>query len=79
MTERGEEKEIPAWLRTYSTSWVRYAGLMFTMIAPMRAVAYWTSTHSGQLTAQMPTRSPLATPEASSADANSSTSAPNWA
>ena len=27
---------------------------MFTMIAPMRAVAYWTSTHSAQLTAQMP-------------------------
>lgn len=50
---------------------------MFTMIAPMRAVAYWTSTHSGQFTAQMPTRSPLATPLASSAYASSSTSAAN--
>lgn len=52
---------------------------MFTMIAPIRAVAYCTSTHSAQLTAQMPTRSPLAIPRAIKPRANSPTSAPNWA
>lgn len=52
---------------------------MFTMMAPMRAVAYWVSTHSGQLTAQMPTRSPVVTPLASSPRATSSTAAPNSA
>src|SRR5690606_13026618 len=63
----------------YSSSWARYAGLMLTMIAPMRAVAYCTKTHSGQLTAQMPTRSPVVTPLASSPRATSSTAAPNSA
>ena len=37
---------------------------MLTRIAPMRAVAYWVRNHSAQLGAQMPTRSPLATPRA---------------
>ena len=40
------------------SSWLRYAGLMFTRIAPILAVAYWTSTHSAQFGDQMPTRSP---------------------
>ena len=39
-----------------------YAGLMHTITAPIRAVAYCSSTHSAQLGAQMPTRSPLITP-----------------
>ena len=41
----------------------------------MRAVANWTSTHSGTFGAQMPTRSPLAIPSASSPLATDSTSA----
>jgi hypothetical protein len=52
---------------------------MLTMIAPSRAVAYWTITHSGQLTAQMPTRSLLRTPCAASPRATSSTARPNSA
>src|SRR4051794_17267297 len=35
---------------------------MFTRIAPSLAVPYWTNTHSAQLGAQIPTRSPLRTP-----------------
>ena len=41
----------------------------------MFAVAYCTSTHSGQFGAQMPTRSPFATPSASRPRATASTSA----
>ncbi|CAM5364405.1 hypothetical protein SANTM175S_11066 [Streptomyces antimycoticus] len=71
--------EIPACWSTYRNSWTRYAGLILTMMAPMRAVAYCNSTHSGQLMAQMPTRSPLATPLAISPSATSSTDLPNSA
>ena len=46
-----------------------------TRIAPIFAVAYWISTHSAQLGAQMPTRSPLAIPVASSPRATSFTAA----
>ena len=50
---------------------------MLTRIAPIRAVANWVSTHSGTFGAQMPTRSPLAIPWASSPLASASTSAAN--
>jgi hypothetical protein len=49
------------------------------MIAPMRAVAYWTTTHSQRLGDQMPTRSPFFTPRARSARAMSPVSSQNWA
>ena len=45
---------------------MRYAGLTVTSTAPIRAVAYWTSTHSAQFGAQIPTRSPFSTPRATS-------------
>jgi len=48
---------------------------MLTRIAPILAVAYWTITHSAQLGAQMPTRSPLRTPSSSRPSATVSTSA----
>src|SRR6478735_4791379 len=48
---------------------------MLTRIAPILAVAYWTSVHSEQLGAQIPTRSPVLTPTASRARASRSTSA----
>ena len=51
-------------MRAYSISLVRYAGLSDTMIAPICAVAYCTSTHSATFGLQMPTRSPFATPRA---------------
>ena len=50
---------------------------MLTRIAPSFAVPYWTKTHSAQFGAQMPTRSPLPTPRASSPSAQASTSATN--
>ncbi len=53
---------------------MRYAGLMVTRIAPSFAVPYWTKTHSAQLGAQMPTRSPVPTPRASRPSAQASTS-----
>src|SRR5436309_153423 len=37
---------------------------MFTRMIPAFAVAYWSSTHSAQLGAQMPTRSPASMPAA---------------
>ncbi len=40
---------------------------MLTRMAPIRAVANWTATHSGQLGDHMPTRSPFFTPVASRA------------
>src|SRR5450759_174287 len=48
----------------YSSSDVRYAGLMLTRIAPIAAVAYWTTTHSYRLGDHIPTRSPFLTPRA---------------
>ena len=45
----------------------------------MRAVAYWTSTHSALLGLQMPTRSPGSIPAAMSALASSSTAASSCA
>ena len=66
--------ETPDWSSTYRSSWVRYAGLMFTRIAPIFAVAYWTIVHSGQFGAQMPTRSPADTPFAMKPRATASTS-----
>jgi hypothetical protein len=66
---------MPACLSTYESSCVRYAGLMVTRIAPSFAVPYWTSTHSAQFGAQMPTRSPFHTPIASNPSAQASTSA----
>lgn len=50
---------MPAWPRTYSSSWLRYAGLMFTSTAPTLAVAYGRSTHSAQFGDQMPTHEGL--------------------
>lgn len=47
---------------------------MLTRIAPMRAVAYWSSVHSAQFGAQIPMRSPAAMPFASSPLARASTS-----
>ena len=49
----------PDWRSAYSTSCVRYAGLMFTRITPAFAVANWTTTHSTQFGDQIPTRSPF--------------------
>ena len=37
---------------------------MLTRMTPTFAVAYWTTVHSAQFGAQMPTRSPLASPAA---------------
>ena len=48
---------------------------MFTSTTPALALAYWTSTHSTQLGAQMPMRSPGSSPAAISARASRSTSA----
>ena len=45
----------------------------------MRAVAYWTSTHSALFGLQMPTRSPGSIPAAMSALASSSTAASSCA
>ena len=50
-----------------------------TRMAPSLAVAYWVTVHSAQLGAQMPMRSPLASPTAINARASRSTSAPNAA
>ncbi len=66
---------MPDWLSTNSSSRVRYAGLMFTRIAPILAVAYWVMVHSAQFGAQMPTRSPLPMPIPSRPSASASTSA----
>ena len=46
---------------------------MLTRIAPTRAVANCTTTHSAQFGAQMPTRSPFSTPAASRPRAHRST------
>jgi hypothetical protein len=53
------------------------AGLMLTRIAPIRAVAYCVRVHSAQLGAQIPTRSPVATPAASRPRASSVTRSEN--
>ena len=70
---------MPAWLSTNSSSWVRYAGLMLTRIAPTFAVAYCSSVHCAQFGAQMPTRSPFSMPRSSSPTASASTSVTNSA
>jgi hypothetical protein len=59
----------PDWRSAYSSSCVRYAGLMLTRIAPIFAVANCTRIHSTQFGAQMPTRSPFSMPAASSPQA----------
>src|ERR1700680_4798865 len=55
-------KLTPDWFSAYSSSEVRYAGLMLTRIAPMAAVANWRTTHSYRLGDQIPIRSPFRTP-----------------
>ena len=52
---------------------------MFTSTIPAFAVAYWSSTHSAQFGAQMPTRSPASMPAAISPRARASVSASNRA
>ena len=52
----------PACRNTYPSSDDLYAGLMFTRMAPMRAVANCMMTHSKRFGDQMPTRSPCSTP-----------------
>ncbi|CPB34773.1 Uncharacterised protein [Mycobacterium tuberculosis] len=47
---------------------------MVTRIAPISAVAYWTSTHSHRFGAQMPTRSPGPIPARTSPVASRCTS-----
>ena len=64
---------------TYSSSLVRYEGLMLTRITPSLAVAYWTSAHSLRLGPQTPTRSPFFSPSASMPPARRSTASPNSA
>jgi hypothetical protein len=49
--------------------------LTLTSTAPTFAVAYWITTHSEQLGAQMPTRSPAAIPARSKPAAAASTAA----
>src|SRR5450755_1940460 len=48
---------------------------MLTRIAPILAVPYWSSTHSAQFGAQMPTRSPASMPAATRPSATASVSA----
>ena len=67
----------PTLFNAYSSSASRYAGLMFTRIAPIRAVANCVSSHSARFGDQMPTRSPAATPSLSKPDARTSTSSAN--
>jgi hypothetical protein len=57
----------PTLLSAYSTSDVRYAGLMLTRIRPIFAVAICISTHGTLLCDQMPTRSPGCKPRFSNA------------
>ncbi len=66
---------MPDCSSAYLSSWVRYAGLMLTRIAPILAVANWVIVHSAQLGDQMPTRSPLVIPARTSPIASPSTAA----
>ena len=52
---------------------------MLTRIAPIFALPYCSSTHSAQFGAQIPTRSPVATPEAMSPRATASVAASSCA
>ena len=65
------------WRRAYFNSPVRYAGLMFTSTTPIRAVANWSSTHSGTFVAHTPKWSPGVNPSASKPRATRSTAASN--
>ncbi len=67
----------PTLFNAYSSSASRYAGLMFTRIAPMRAVANCVSSHSLRFGDQMPTRSPLRMPSAARPAASTSISVAN--
>ena len=53
-----EKAEIRTWWKQVSGEALK-AGLIFTIIAPTRGVAYCINTHSKRFGAQMPTRSPF--------------------
>ena len=70
---------VSDWRNRYSASCILYAVLTVTSTAPIFVVAQKVMYHCGMFVAQIATLSPLFTPSAMSARANSSTSRENSA